>query len=132
LENLQVEVPNLPTQTLIASVLSTYDDLIENNEKRIKTLEEMASRLYTEWFVKFQFPGHEKVKMVDSGTEFGLIPEGWAIKKFYDVVNNLDSKRKPISSMKRQPSTFTTRSMNSHGPILKVSRYGVKPSAGWK
>lgn len=89
-------------QAHIASILSSYDDLIENNEKRIKALEEMAQLLYAEWFVKFKFPGHEKVKMVDSGTEYGKIPQGWEVKKFYDVVNNLDSKRKPISSMKRQ------------------------------
>jgi type I restriction enzyme S subunit len=102
-ENFEIPMFNsLETQSRIASVLAAYDDLIEINEKRIKALEEMAGRLYTEWFVKFKFPGHEKVKMIDSGTEFGLIPEGWAIKKFYDVVNNLDSKRKPISSMKRQ------------------------------
>lgn len=69
-------LPDIKTQTQIASIISTYDDLIENNEKRIKTLEEMAQRLYTEWFVNFKFPGHEKVKMVDSGTEYGKVPEG--------------------------------------------------------
>ncbi len=102
LYGLQIELPELSTQTRITSVLSSYDDLIESNEKRIKALEEMAQLLYTEWLVKFKFPGHEKVKMVDSGTEYGKIPEGWEVKKFYDVVNNLDSKRRPISSMKRQ------------------------------
>lgn len=73
---------NISIQTSIASVLSSYDDLIENNEKRIKHLEEMAQLLYTEWFVKFNFPGHEKVKMVDSGTDYGMIPEGWEVKTF--------------------------------------------------
>lgn len=89
-------------QKQIASVLSAYDNLIENNEKRIKALKEMAQLLYTEWFVKFKFPGHEKVKMIDSGTEYGQIPQEWEVKSFYDVVDNLDSKRKPVSSMKRQ------------------------------
>jgi len=70
-------------QKQIASVLSAYDDLIENNEKRIKVLEEMAQLLYTEWFVKFKFPGYEKVKMVDS--EFGKIPQGWEVKKLAQV-----------------------------------------------
>ncbi len=102
IENFEIKLPDIEAQSLIASVLSAYDDLIENNEKRIKALEEMAQLLYTEWFVKFKFPGHEKVKMVDSGTEYGSIPEGWEVKRFYDVVNNFDSKRKPISSMKRQ------------------------------
>lgn len=101
-EKLTILMPEIETQKKISSVIASYDDLIENNEKRIKALEEMAQLLYIEWFVKFKFPGHEKVKMVDSGTEYGVIPEGWEVKKFYDVVNNLDSRRKPISSMKRQ------------------------------
>ncbi len=84
IEEIEIETPDLPTQTRIASVLSAYDDLIENNEKRIKRLEEMAQLLYTEWFVKFKFPGHEKAKMVDSGTEYGKIPERWKVKKLGD------------------------------------------------
>lgn len=84
-ENLYIEIPDLPTQTHIASILSAYDNLIENNEKRIKVLEEMAQRLYEEWFVKFKFPGHEKVKMVDSHSEYRLIPEGWEVKKLGNI-----------------------------------------------
>jgi len=102
IENTIVQTPDFSIQKNIASVLSAYDDLIENNEKRIKILEEMAERLYREWFVKFQFPGHEKLCLIDSGTEYGKIPEGWEVKRFYDVVKNFDSKRKPISSIKRQ------------------------------
>jgi len=68
IKELSVSIPDLADQTKIASILSAYDDLIENNKKRIKALEEMAQLLYTEWFVKFKFPGHENVKMVDSGT----------------------------------------------------------------
>ena len=78
---------NKETQNHIVSVLSSYDDLIENNEKRIKTLEEMAQLLYTEWFVKFKFPGHEKVKIIDSGTEYGKIPHGWDVKKLSEVAS---------------------------------------------
>ena len=63
------------SETRIASILSAYDDLIENNTRRIKILEEMAQMLYREWFVNFRFPGHEKVRMVES--ELGPIPEGW-------------------------------------------------------
>lgn len=75
------------SQKQISSVLSAYDDLIENNEKRIKALDEMAQLLYTEWFVKFKFPGHEKIKMVDSGTEYGKFPKGWDVKKLSKVAN---------------------------------------------
>lgn len=83
----EVNVPDLPTQTRIGSVLSAYDDLIENNEKRIKALEEMVQLLYTEWFVFYKFPGHEKMKMVESGTEYGRIPQGWEVKKLKDVAD---------------------------------------------
>ncbi len=94
-----VKLPPLPVQRKIASVLSAYDDLIENNARRIEILEEMAQRIYREWFVNFRFPGHEKVGMVES--ELGLIPEGWAVKPFKEVSLNLDSKRKPLSSLQR-------------------------------
>jgi type I restriction enzyme S subunit len=77
----KVKIPYypLPIQRKIATILSNYDDLIENNTRRIKILEEMAQTLYHEWFVKFRFPGHEQVKMVES--ELGLIPEGWEVKE---------------------------------------------------
>lgn len=74
-------------QRRIASILSAYDDLIENNTRRIAILEEMARRIYEEWFVHFRFPGHEHVKMVDS--ELGLIPEGWSVEKVASVVQRL-------------------------------------------
>ncbi|MCR3883441.1 MAG: restriction endonuclease subunit S, partial [Methanothrix sp.] len=60
LNDILVPLPPLPTQRKIAAILSAYDDLIENNTRRIKILEEMASALYREWFVNFRFPGHEK------------------------------------------------------------------------
>lgn len=82
------------TQTRIASVLSAYDDLIENNEKRIKALEEMAQLLYTEWFVKFKFPGYEKAKMIDSGTEYGMIPEGWEVVNIGNLLETVKRKAK--------------------------------------
>lgn len=86
-KNFEFTIPDMETQVRIASILSAYDDLIENNEKRIKILEEMAERLYREWFVKFQFPGNEKVKKIESGTEYGIIPEGWEVKKLGDGLN---------------------------------------------
>ena len=77
LKIMEIPVPLLPTQRNIAAVLSAYDDLIENNTRRIKILEEMASAIYREWFVEFRFPGHEGVEMVES--ELGLIPQGWEV-----------------------------------------------------
>ena len=85
----QVEIPyySLPTQHKIAAFLSNYDDLIENNTRRIKILEEMAGTIYREWFVEFRFPGHENVKMVES--ELGLIPQGWEVKPVKQLVKRL-------------------------------------------
>lgn len=73
--NFEILLPPLQTQRKIAAILGAYDNLIENNTRRIWTLEEMAQALYREWFVKFRFPGHENVEMVES--EVGLVPEGW-------------------------------------------------------
>jgi type I restriction enzyme S subunit len=80
---LKVPKPPLPTQHKIAAILSPYDDLIENNTRRIKILEEMAQIIYRQWFIEFQFPGHENVRMVES--ELGLIPQGWDIKRIDEV-----------------------------------------------
>ncbi|QCC84703.1 restriction endonuclease subunit S [Desulfovibrio desulfuricans] len=77
IKQFKIGVPPIPTQRRIASILSAYDELIENNTRRIAILEEMARRIYEEWFVRFRFPGHEQVKMVES--ELGLIPEGWSL-----------------------------------------------------
>jgi type I restriction enzyme S subunit len=82
--NVEVKIPPLKTQRKIASILSAYDDLIENNTRRIKILEEMAQTIYREWFVNFRFPGHEKVKLVDS--PLGMIPEGWGVKPVTESV----------------------------------------------
>ena len=83
LKQVEVKIPDLPTQRKIAGILSAYDDLIENNLRRIKILEEMAQSLYREWFVHFRFPGHESAKFVDS--ELGLIPKGWEVKAIEEV-----------------------------------------------
>jgi type I restriction enzyme, S subunit len=71
LHKLQIKIPPLPIQRKIAAVLSAYDDLIENNNRRIAILEKMAEELYREWFVRLRFPGHEKTKIVKG------MPEGW-------------------------------------------------------
>src|SRR5207344_848231 len=98
---LPVSIPPLPTQRKIAAILSAYDDLIENNTRRIAILEEMAQSLYREWFVHFRFPGHEKKRLVES--ELGLIPEGWEVKAFSEIVQ---IQRKGIDPSKFEQNTF--------------------------
>ena len=76
-----LNVPDIKTQHRIADILSVYDDLIENNQRQIKLLEEAAQRLYKEWFVNLRFPGHENTKIVDG------VPEGWQWCKVRDVAD---------------------------------------------
>jgi type I restriction enzyme S subunit len=76
-------LPPLPIQCRIAGILSAYDGLIENSQRRIKILEEMARRLYREWFVHFRFPGHEGCRFLDS--PLGEIPEGWEVRNLKDT-----------------------------------------------
>ncbi len=83
LKQVEVSVPPLPIQRRIAGILSAYDDLIENSQRRIKILEEIARRLYREWFVHFRFPGHEDCRLVES--PLGEIPEGWEVKVLGDI-----------------------------------------------
>ena len=97
-EDLEVPAPDLPTQRRIASILSAYDDLIENNTRRIAILEEMARRIYEEWFVRFRFPGHEQVKRVES--ELGLIPEGWKVVAASDAITINPKVRVPKEGLK--------------------------------
>lgn len=75
LSNYEIDLPPLSIQKKISSILSSYDDLIENNNKQIKLLEETAQKLYKEWFVKLNFPGHENTKILDG------VPEGWTVEK---------------------------------------------------
>jgi type I restriction enzyme S subunit len=99
IKSLPLYYPPLPTQQKIVWILSAYDDLIENNTRRIEILEEMASMLYREWFVKFCFPGHEAVQFVES--ELGLIPEGWEVVKIGDIAEvGRGSSPRPIKDSK--------------------------------
>jgi type I restriction enzyme S subunit len=88
-----VDLPPLPTQRKIAAILSTYDDLIENNTRRIAILEEMAQAIYREWFVHFRFPGHKEVKLVES--ELRPVPEGWAVVKLENITTKIGSGATP-------------------------------------
>ena len=80
----EVSIPSIITQTHIASILSAYDDLIENNRRRIALLEQAARLLYREWFVQLRFPGHEHTPIIDG------IPQGWEKKKYKDLFNFLN------------------------------------------
>lgn len=96
---IKVDTPALKTQQKIASILSAFDDLIENNTRRIAILEEMARLIYREWFEHYRYPGHEKDKMVDSSTELGEVPEGWGIGTIgdlYDVKSGFAFKSKKL------------------------------------
>ena len=79
LKDLKISVPDKEAQRHIADILSAYDDLIENNQRQIKLLEEAAQRLYKEWFVDLRFPGHENTKIVDG------VPEGWSKSTVFEV-----------------------------------------------
>ena len=96
IKRILVPQPPLAQQYRISSVLSSYNDLIENNARRIEILEEMARRLYEEWFVHFRFPGHEEVSFKES--ELGVIPEGWEVKELGDVAQINPDAIKPKSA----------------------------------
>lgn len=102
----KIPCPPLPTQQKIASILSAYDDLIENNLKRIRLLEEAAQHLYREWFVKFRFPGWEEVKMVDG------LPEGWEGITIGDICK--------VKGGKRLPEGSTLGENNTGFPYIRV------------
>ncbi len=91
----KVSIPDLPTQQRIADILSAYDDLIENNNKRIALLEKAAQELYKEWFVRFRFPGHETTRFVNG------LPEGWEVKRMNDfcyVTDGTHDTPKPVDN----------------------------------
>ena len=84
-KELEVGLPPRPTQDRIAGILSAYDDLIENSQRRIKILESMARALYREWFVHFRYPGHKSVPLVPS--PLGDIPMGWEVRKLPECIH---------------------------------------------
>ena len=96
LRSLEVQYPNYQTQQHIADTLSTYDRLIDNNNRRIALLEESIHQLYKEWFVRSRFPGYESVKVVDG------IPEGWNRKTLKDIALSI---RQSIHPSNTEPNT---------------------------
>jgi type I restriction enzyme S subunit len=111
-------------QQRIADILSAYDDLIENSQRRIRILETMARSLYREWFVNFRFPGHEKVRRMPS--VLGEIPEGWDTKPFTEVADVLSGGTPktdvseywngeiPFFTPRDAPSGFYVQSTDKH------------------
>ena len=92
LRNIKIDVPSLESQKHIADILSAYDDLIENNQKQIKLLEEAAQRLYKEWFVDLRFPGHENTKIVDG------VPEGWIKEEIGKIIKKVHRTKQIVAS----------------------------------
>ena len=122
LSDVPLQIPSIQTQRKIASILSAYDDLIENNNKQIKLLEEEAQKLYKEWFVKLNFPGHENVKIVDG------VPEGWKKEKLINLVDvqygyafdgkffNSERKGTPIVRIRNIPDGTTNDFTTENAP----------------
>lgn len=130
-------VPPVLLQRKIAGILSAYDDLIENNTRRIEILEEMVQRIYREWFVDLRFPGYAKVKFIDSS--IGKIPEGWDVKRLGDVVELAYGKAlKAEDRMGGEVLVFGSSGIvgyhNEHlvnGPGIIVGRKGNVGSIFW-
>lgn len=136
-QKLLIRLPPLAVQKQIGDILSAYDDLIENNTRRIAILEEMARRLYQEWFVHFRYPGYEKVKLVDS--ELGEIPEGWSLGRLQDFVELAYGKALKANDREEGPCPVFGSSgvVGTHsaslvdGPGIIVGRKGNVGSVHW-
>ena len=89
LSGIELMLPPLKVQKRIGDILSAYDDLIENNQKQIKLLEEAAQRLYKQWFIDLKFPGHETTKIVEG------LPEGWSSVTLGDIYGKIESGSRP-------------------------------------
>jgi type I restriction enzyme S subunit len=105
LRNLQIPIRDQSTMKKITDILSAYDDLIENNQKQIKLLEEAAMRLYKEWFVKLRFPGHENTKIVDG------VPERWRLTRVKRMGQVITGKT---------PSTAIVENYGEDIPFVKI------------
>jgi type I restriction enzyme S subunit len=131
------ELPPLPVQQRIASILSAYDELIETSQRRIKILEAMARALYREWFVHFRFPGHESAPRVPS--PLGEIPLGWEVKKLSEVLelNYGKALKKEDRREGEYPVFGSSGIVGTHdsalvdGPGIIVGRKGNVGSVFW-
>ena len=110
----EISMPPLPIQRRIAGILSAYDELIDNSQRRIKILEALARALYREWFVHFGFPGHESVPRVLS--PLGEIPQGWEVKAVQEIV-----RRIPVGKKYDQKTVSPTGAV----PVFDQGKSGV-------
>ena len=115
--SLSVCLPSLDEQNRIAQALLNYDNLIENNQKQIKLLEEAAQRLYKEWFVDLRFPGYEDVQIVDG------VPAGWHKGTVQEIVKYHDTMRKPLSGQQREKMKGKYRYYGAAGVLDYVNKY---------
>ena len=128
LSNVPIQIPSIDKQRFIVGVLSAYDNLIENNQKQIKLLEEAAQRLYKEWFVDLRFPGHENTKITDG------VPEGWRRGALADVATFKRGKTitkeqtnpgvVPVVAGGLEPAYFHD-TFNTGAPVITVSGSGA-------
>ncbi|SHG26182.1 type I restriction enzyme, S subunit [Salegentibacter echinorum] len=139
-ETIKVKYPSLPTQKKIASILSAYDDLIENNNQRIQLLEEMAEEIYKEWFVRLRFPGYQDSKFFNKNGEevphgtVGALPEGWKEGTVGDLIEIKKGKNITKTTIKEgtvpvvagglQPAYYHNTS-NTKSPTITVSASGA-------
>lgn len=114
LAGLVVDWPDIDTQNRIAGILSKYDDLIENNQKQIRLLEEVAERLYKEWFVNLRFPGYEECEVVED------TPVGWSKVGFFDEFDYVRGK------------SYTSKDLAEDGGVLMVNLKNIKAWGGYK
>ena len=115
--SLKFPVPDYSIQVNIADKISAYDDLIENNKRRIALLEESARELYKEWFVRFRFPGHEHVKIVDG------VPEGWETLELQDVCEKItDGAHHSPKDFENGLPMASVKDMHSWGINLNTCR----------
>ena len=117
LRELPIAITSEKCMKRIIDVLSVYDELIENNQKQIKLLEEAARRLYKEWFVDLHFPEHEKTKSVDG------VPEGWHMGTVQEVIEYHDTKRKPLSGQQREKMKGEYRYYGAAGILDYVNAF---------
>lgn len=113
LQELEIAFPSLPTQNRIASALTKYDELIENNQRQIGLLEEAAKRLYKEWFIDLRFPGYEKTRIIDG------IPEGW--------------KKSPIGKMVKvvRGRSYSSKELSDIDSVLMVNLSNIRAYGGY-
>ena len=111
--SIRIFLPPIANQKKITRILNAYNDLIENNQKQIKLLEEAAQRLYKEWFVDFRFPGHEDVAIVDG------VPEGWKLKPLSEVFDYVRGK------------SYTSKELVENGGTMMANLKNIRAFGGY-